>query len=139
MFAKQINKSFAMGGLHRSMFYIFVLAIVVTGCATVEIPTIDTEKLSSPTTYTYRHTAAQAFSRELSETLSEPVLAVTVGAVVRRFVDLPRTEISRSDLFEIKFRYQHWRHVVYDRVIDAALSATTPASLKEQIEVLDRQ
>ena len=136
MFTQKTNKMFAIGGICRSVCRIFALAIAVIGCATVKMPTIDSERLSSPGTYTYGHSAAQAFAEELSDSLSEPIPAVAVEAVVRRFVDLPRNEISRSDLFEIKFRYQHWRHAVYDRVINAALEAATPTALQEQIKVL---
>ena len=118
-----------------SLAFAAAIAVVglISGC--VSAPAIS-EMPARPTEgrYRYEHSRARAFADELESFLhgstSLPETAVapaptadTIERVFSAFADLPRSEIPRSDLFELKFAYEHWRHVVQARLVQSAVSA----------------
>ena len=136
MLPNHISSLLIQSRLRKPRLYLLVATLAVVGCATVRVPTIESHHLENPDSYDFSHPQARFFVDKLYKSLSTSVGRVEIEDVAHQFVDLPRSEIPRSDLFEIKFRYQHWRHVVYGRILDAIVGSGDPAALQERIDAL---
>ena len=113
-------------------------ALLIAGCASVPSASVDRLSAALPITYIYAHPDARAFTSRLTESLSKSIAAYDVAEVSRLFAGLPRSEMSRSDLFEIKFGYQQWRHAVRNISLQALLHAEQSDPVEEHLVVLSK-
>jgi hypothetical protein len=111
-------------------------AITLIACGTT--PPYDSRLSGVRVAYVYTHPLAQEFAHSLRDVLSAPdhITADSVTEVFDGFVGLPRNEISRSDLFELKYAYEQWRHAVSSLTIEALVHAESPLEAEELMELL---
>jgi hypothetical protein len=111
-------------------------AVTLIACGTT--PPYDSRVSGVPVAYVYTHPQAQEFAHGLRDVLSAPdhITADSVTEVFDGFVELPRNEISRSDLFELKYAYEQWRHAVSSLTMEALVHAESPIEAEELMKLL---
>jgi hypothetical protein len=113
--------------------FIVVLAIAfgVFGCASA--PSIASYPDAEPVIpYVWTHPAVEDFADNLAELRISPdsLNVEGVAGVFEDFISLPRSEMTRDDLFEIKYVYEDWRR---------AMSAEFFYTLSETVRIVEAE
>ena len=116
-----------------------LLLLLFSGCVTSTETSPDLGGVRTETPYIFSHRDASAFAATLEKHLStvEEITPADIDSVYYQFSLLPREDLSRDDLFELKFLYEHWRNAVQSALIGELTVAGKPSDLERIIACLD--
>ncbi len=120
----------------RFVLVLFLAALALVACATT--PANNTPIIDISEEYSYTHPKAQVFAERLVDVLSAPgaITSNLVTEVTHGFAMLPRSEMTRADLFEIKYAYEHWRHAVSLLTVERLSNAENPSVAEQMLTSL---
>lgn len=95
---------------------------MITGCAGSPKTQVATTIHLVSRHYEFSTTDARAFADTAGDLLSDSaaIRPVEIQKVSKLFAALPRHQISKTDLFELKYLYEHWRHAVQAALLENA-------------------
>ncbi len=114
---------------------IFLALSFFAGCAATPAVMQDPVAYDVYSPYDFKHPDAAVFADSIGKAIGtlDTISVDEIREVSVHFKALPRHEISREALFELKFLYEHWRHAVQADLLEDAARSDSLAELARVI------